>query len=299
MNIIIVGAGAIGSLFGGLLSQKNTVVLVGRLPHITAIQQHGLTIRGKTKKHAKPLATTKIQDISLRPDLIILTVKSYDTENAVKQIQPILDKQTYVMSLQNGLDNIETIKQYIDSQQIIAGVTTNGALFSQPGVIQHTGKGITIVGELTGETTERIQTIVKLFNDVGLTTHVSTDIMKEIWIKAIINSSINPLTAFFRCQNGYLLENKLLEHIVERICEESTSIATAEKISVKSSEMMQKTKEVIRDTAQNQSSMLQSIQQGKKTEIDSINGTLANIAKQHGIKAPLNTILTELITTLP
>jgi 2-dehydropantoate 2-reductase len=135
---------------------------------------------------------------------------------------------------------------------------------------------------------------------IALMTHATNDIMKEIWTKAIINSGINPLTAFFRCKSGYLLENKLLEKVVERICEESTAIATAEKISVNSTDMIQKIKEVIRDTAQNHSSMLQSVQQGKKkTEIDSINRTLAIIAKKHYINALLNTILTELITPLP
>ncbi len=298
MNIVIVGAGAIGSLFGALLAKNNTVVLVGRAPHITAIQHNGLNINGKTHLHVKLSAVESVKDIPISPNLILLSVKSYDTETAIKHTVPLIQDETVVVSLQNGLNNIEKIKHIVDKDCIVGGVTTHGAIFSNPGVIKHTGKGKTILGELDGIRSKRLENIVRIFNEAGIETQVSNDIVKEIWGKVIINSSINPLTAFFNCKNGYLLENPLLKKIVETISEESTNIAQAEGIKITTLDMIQRTKEVIRDTASNYSSMLQSVQQRKKTEIDSMNGKLVTIGKQHRIDASLNKILVELVTSL-
>jgi len=298
MNIIIVGAGAIGSLFGALLAKKNTVVLVGRTPHITAIQHNGLNITGKTHLHVRLSAVESAKDVSISANLIILTVKAYDTETAIKQTLPIMQEETMVLSLQNGLDNIAKMKHIIDKDQILAGVTTHGAILTHPGIIRHTGRGKTILGSLDGSQSKKLENIVHLFNEAGIETQASDKIMKEIWAKVIINSSINPLTAFFTCKNGHLLENPLLEKTVENICKESTCIAQAEGIPLATSDTIQRTKETIKDTANNYSSMLQSVSQGKKTEIDSINGKLIKIGNQHKIDTSLNKILVELVTSL-
>jgi len=298
MNIVIVGAGAIGSLFGALLSKKNTVVLLARNQHATAIQQNGLTIIGKTRLHTKVFATDSPSDITFSPDLLVLTVKSYDTETAIRQIKTLIQDKTIVVSLQNGLDNIEKIQHIVDQKKLLAGVTTHGAIFSSPGIITHTGKGNTILGELDGSSSDRLQKIVAVFHEAGISIQVSDNVIQELWAKAIINSSINPLTAFLNCKNGYLLTNPLLEKIVEAICEESTRIAQAEGHPFTTDGMIRRTKQVIRNTAKNSSSMLQSIQQGKKTEIDAINGRLAALGKHHGLKTSFNSILVDLVTSL-
>lgn len=298
MNILIVGAGAIGSLVGALLSQRNTVVLVGRAPHITTIQHEGLTIKGKTQIHVSIPALETLEKISISPDLILITVKSYDTEAACRQILPFVHDDTMIMTLQNGLDNIEKIGQYIQKSHILAGVTMNGALISKPGEIQHTGKGETILGTADGRWSRQLETILSIFKDAGIQARISDDIGREIWMKAIINSSINPITAFLGCKNGYLLENPILKNIVEQVCLESTTIASSEGIPVSPTEMIEKTMRVIRDTAQNYSSMMQSVRQGKKTEIDSINGALMRTGIKHDIDVSLNKILMEVITSL-
>jgi len=279
MNIVIFGAGAIGSLFGALLSKSNNVLLIGRKPHVTTIQKKGLIIEGKTHLDVKILA-------------------AYDTEAAILQARKIISDNTIVLSLQNGLDNIDKISKHLSSKRIIAGVTTHGAFFSKPGVIKHTGKGMTILGGLNGKKTNVIDSIVKLFNQTGIDTTESKNILKEIWSKAIINSSINPLTAIFQCKNGYLIENPLLEKLVEIICEESTSIANAEGVDLSYSEMLNKTKEVIKNTSDNYSSMLQSIKKRKKTEIESINGKLVEIGKKHNISTMINQILVYSVKSL-
>jgi len=291
MNIVVIGAGAIGSLFGGLLSKRNNIILIGRATHVRRIKKNGLKITGKTKSNVKLSAEDSIKKIKFFPELLILTVKSFDTEAAVREAKPLIGKDTVVLSLQNGLDNIDKIKKYVDHKKIIAGVTTHGALFSKPGIIKHTGKGLTILGELDGNKTSRIKKIVKLFNQAGIETAASKNIAQEIWVKAIINSSINPSSAIFHCKNGYLLENPILEKFVERICEESTNIANANGIRFSHEDMIEKTKEVIRKTSDNYSSMFQSIEKERETEIDSINGMLVDIGKKYNVGVSLNEAL--------
>lgn len=298
MNIVIFGAGAIGSLFGALLAKNNSVVLVGRGLHVTRIRQNGLIIKGKTRLSVMVPAGESIEDVNFPPDIILLCVKSYDTETASKDILPIIHKQTIVISLQNGLDNITTMMRNVKKNHIIAGVTTHGAFFSKPGEIIHTGKGKTIVGELDGSQSKRLESLVTLFHKAGIETKMSGSIQKEIWKKAIVNSSINPLTAFLECKNGYLLKNPLMEKLVEYVCRESTLLTASGGIMVSPEEMVETTKGVIRDTLGNYSSMHQSLQQGKKTEIESINGVFKRIGAERNIDASMNSILVELITAL-
>lgn len=291
MNIVILGAGAIGSLFGSLLSKNNNVVMVGRKDHVDTINKKGLEIQGKTKIKYKIQAFEQLKDISFKPDLLIISVKSYDTEKAIKQAKSIINQNTIVMSIQNGLDNIEKISKFVNPENILICITTHGAFFSKPGVIIHTGIGKTTIGACGGKNIQKIQKCVKIFNNSDIKTSINTNIKQDMWIKAIINSSINPLTTFFQCKNGYLLENPILKNLVEQICLESTKIARKNGFSIETSDTLKKTKEVINDTADNYSSMLQSLQKGKKTEIDSINGKLVEIGK----KLDCNTFLNEIL----
>jgi len=291
MKIVVLGAGAIGSLFGGLLSKKNDVTLVSRKTHVQTIKKNGLKITGKTKLKVNIVALDSISKIGFSPDLLILTVKSYDTEAAIKEAKSIIGNKTVVLSLQNGLDNIEKIYKTVDERNVVAGITTHGVFFSKPGVIKHTGIGETILGELNGKKTERIKQISDIFRSSGIETKISTDIFREIWIKAVVNSSINPLTTFFQCKNGYLLKNPILERIVEKICEESTRIANSAGIYISYDDTIKKTKEVVRITSENYSSMLQSIKKDGRTEIESINGKLVGLGKKNNVETLLNEAL--------
>jgi len=298
MKIVVLGAGAIGSLFGGLLSKKNDVILVGRKPHVQTIKKNDLKITGKTNLKVSINALDSISKIDFSPDLLILTVKSYDTETAINEAKSIIGNKTIVLSLQNGLDNIEKICKTVDERNVVASITMHGVFFSKPGVIKHTGASETILGELNGKQTERIKQINNLFNNSGVETKISTDIFREIWIKAIINSSINPLTTFFQCKNGYLLGNQIMEKLVEKICIESTDIANIQGMKLSEEDMIKKTKDVIKKTSENYSSMFQSFKKGRKTEIYSINGKIVDIAKKHGLDSPLNEMLVYLIKSM-
>jgi len=298
MNIVVFGAGAIGSLFGAMLSKNNNVLLIGRKNHIKAINKYGLKIKGKTNIKVKLNAKTSVNSLKYSPDLFILTVKSYDTEKAILNAKKIIGKKTVVLSLQNGLDNINKIEKIVDKKNIICGVTTCGAFFKKPGIIEHTGTGLTIIGELNSKNTERINNINNVFSKSGIKTNVSQDILKEIWTKAIINASINPLTAVFKCKNGHLLKNPILEKIVEKICIESTSIVNANNICISNKDIIRKTKDVIKKTSENLSSMYQSCMKGRKTEIDSINGKFVDLGIKLNEEREINEIIINSIKIL-
>lgn len=298
MKIVIFGSGAIGSLFGSLLNKNNSLILFGRKPHVDIIKKEGLKITGKTKFNKKIPTTSNINDIDIKPDLILLTVKSYDTNNVLKQMEKIVYKNTIILTIQNGLDNLEKLKKIFNYNQIIAGITTEGSLFVKPGLIKHTGKGVTIIGELEGSDSHRIINIVELFNDSGISTFKSNNILREIWKKGIINSSINPLTTIFRCKNGYLVDNPILFEIVKLICNESTNIAKKSGYDINPLNMFKETIDIIEKTKENYSSMYQSFFKNKKTEIDSINGKFISIGNKMNIDTSLNLILVKLINSL-
>ena len=295
MEIVVFGAGAIGSFFGGLLSTKNKVLLFGRKNHVDAIQKNGLYITGKTNLHTLVDATSCIDEVSFVPDVLFLTVKSFDTEKAIQDALSLIGRKTLVVSFQNGLGNIDVLNRYVQKDQIAAGITTHGSLYVKPGVVQHTGMGKTCFGELSGEKTSRIKRIVDTYNSVGVKTSVSVHIEKDMVKKAIINASINPLTAFFQCPNGFLLQNPVLTHLVEKICLESTAIAQAQGFDLSASTMIDETHQVIEKTRKNHSSMLQSVMKQSKTEIDSINGKLVKLGKEKGCDVFLNQVLTKII----
>jgi 2-dehydropantoate 2-reductase len=298
MKIMVFGAGAIGSLFGAFLSKNHDVILIGRPSHAKAIQKNGLEIIGKTRLNVKPRAESSVKNIDFSPDLLIITVKSYDTEVAIKQAKKIIDEKTIVMSLQNGLDNIDVLKKYVDCKKIIAGITTHGVFFSKPGVIEHTGFGDTTIGELDGKTSVRVKNIVKELNRSGIKTDLSKNITEDIWVKAVVNSSINPLTTIFQCKNGYLLENPVLHGIVEKVCYESCMVGKNIGLSFSYREILDKTVDVINKTSNNHSSMLQSVKNRKKTEIESINGKIVEIGGRYGVDVFLNKCLVFLVNAV-
>lgn len=298
MNIIVMGAGAIGSFFGGLLSKHNNVIFIGRKEHVKAINEKGLKITGKTNALCKVKAVEKVKHVIEVPDLILFTVKSYDTKQAVLDAKPLFHKDVILLSFQNGLTNYEIMKKLVSNNQIVLGITSHGVQFSKPGEIIHQGVGSTIIGDPLHKKTNKIDLITSLFEESEIPIKISKDILSEIWKKAIVNAAINPLTAIFSRENGYLLKNPILTYLVEEICNESVLIAQQQGLSISSDEMISYTKEIIKNTEHNHSSMLQSIEQGKKTEIDQITGKITEIGIKNDCSVTLNLLLTKIIKKL-
>ena len=293
MKIVILGAGALGSFIGGMLCKKNEVIFIGREKHMDAVKKNGLKIKGITECIVYPKVG---REYAKGADLIIVTVKAYDTKEAIKENISLVGVKTIILSLQNGLGNEELLEE-IAGDKVIGGVTSHGITFLKPGEIYHNGVGETIIGEMNGEITDRIKKVAKIFNESGIETKISGEIKKEIWYKAIINSAINPLTAIVKCRNGYLLENKYLRKMMEDVCMEGIAVARGEGIDI-GEEVIKKAEEVARLTKKNYSSMLQSIMQDKKTEIEEINGEIIKRGRKNKIPTPLNYALYSIIKAM-
>lgn len=298
MKIAIIGSGAMGSLYGGILAESGHEVYFIDVfkEHVDAINSNGLCIiKDGEERYIKNVKAFVDSNVIGIVDLAIVFVKSTITDIAVEGNKNILGKDTSVLTLQNGLGNIEKINKVVDISQIIVGTSANGASFVEPGKIRHSGHGGTVLGEITGEVTERIKEIHKIMDlkELG-NAKISQNVMSLIWEKLIVNCGINPLTALTNMKNGELLENKESEDILEKIVAEA--IMVAEKSNIKLNfDNANYCKEVCRATSENTSSMLSDVLNNRKTEIMNINGAIVRIGEELGIDTPYNRTLTNLI----
>jgi len=294
MRILVLGAGALGSLVGGLLSQHNDVTLLGRDPHMEIMRAAGLVITGGTELVARPDVTTSIKTIE-PPDAVIVTVKSYDTEVAISDIRPLLKSDVPVLSLQNGLGNEEILQTILGTPNVVGGVTSHGVIYSEPGHIVHTGIGETVIGPFRNCTPELVQPLAQALNTSGIETTITDNIEGELWAKVAVNASINPITAITGLRNGSILGSPHLKTLLGSICDEVTSIILAVGIDVPCTDLKEKSMNVVKNTAENKSSMLQDIERGKRTEIDAINGVIIIEGKKFGVPTPMNTTMYTLV----
>jgi 2-dehydropantoate 2-reductase len=300
LRIAVVGAGAIGCLFGSRLHKAGqSVLLIHHRKSVAAsIEKKGVRIREPSGKvvrvHIPARTRLSIHD---KPDLVLITVKAYDTERVAALLRKSVMRNVPVLSLQNGLGNVETLERRLGSGSIIAGTTTEGALTAAPGRVVHTGVGTTWVGELNGNRSERCLAVGRTFRRAGFSTAFSNNINGVLWAKAIVNSAINPVTAIIRVRNGDLLKTRGLREIASRVVDEGSAVAQAEGILLKPSPRSLFAN-VLARTPSNKSSMLQDIEAGRKTEIRQLNGSISRLGSKVGVSTPFNDLLTKLVVAL-
>lgn len=287
MNIIILGAGAIGSLYGAKLSKQNDVLLVGSQKHVNDINKYGLKIIGIENKKYKIKATTKIKKIEDKT-LILLTTKVYDSKKAINSIKNLIKKDTIILCLQNGLYCEDIVKAIVsDKCLVLRGLTSFGAAFFNYGTIQLSNYGTTIIGK-----SQKSKELSDVFNKCGLNTSISSDINKDAWKKVIVNCVINSLTAILRIENK-CISNEKLGSIKKMIINECLNVAENEGIKF-NIDFIKTVNEIVKDS-NNISSMLQDLLKGKQTEVDYLNGAVVKLGKKYGIRCPINEALTKII----
>jgi len=300
MNITIIGAGAMGTLFGGLLSEAgHRITMAARNPEtVSVLTEQGITITGISGEHQAPVQA--VGDTTTLPpqDMVLVTVKSYDTAAAVAMHRQVMTQSRCVLTLQNGLGNAETIADAIGASTVIAGTTTIGANLLRPGVVHHAGNGDTHVGSLEDNSRSLAELVVDIFAAAGIPVSISDQIMQGIWQKVCINAAINPLTALLSVRNGELEQHAESRAMMDRIVEEVVAVAAARGITLDASAMQDRAHTVARNTANNRSSMLMDILHNRRTEIADINGAIARYAADHGLTAPLNEALASLVNII-
>lgn len=299
MKIAIIGAGAMGCLYGAKLSAvpSNEVVMIDVWKeHIDAVNEKGLSMEenGEILSYGNLKGITDAEQAG-PCELAIVFVKSTLTSKAVRENRAVFGPDTVALTLQNGLGNIDLIRAEVGDSNVIAGTTAHGATMLGPGRMRHAGNGKTIIGELDGKKTDRLERIAQVFREAGLETELSDNVLGLVWDKLMVNVGINALCGITRLQNGELLNYPELEELLEAAVSEAHSVAKAKGIRLSYEDPVGHTKDVCRATASNKCSMLQDILNGKQTEIDMINGAIVREGETAGIDAAVNRTLTNLI----
>jgi len=299
MKIVIMGAGAMGSLFGGHLARSEEEVwLVGnRKEKIDAILSVGLTIEKNEKTQIiRVNATSDVASVG-KADLVIFFIKTYHTEKAVSDALVLQKEDTTFLTLQNGLGNEDVICKKVNRSNVMLGVTNHGATLIRPGYIRHAGWGKTYIGELDGKITDRAAHIAQIFSDVGIETKVSPHIHDLVWNKLLTNVGINALTALTGLKNGQLLDYPETLRLMEALVSEASEVARKKGIQIEKNPI-DKVKAIAEATRKNRSSMGQDFDYRRRTEIDAINGVVVREAERLGISAPYNQMITDLVKVI-
>ena len=285
MKVQIMGAGALGCLFGYFIQKAGyNVIFVARSRQYEALKNK-LKVSGLINDEIRVNVKDKPEDA----DITFVTVKAYDTENVAKLLRKV--NCGIVCSLQNGIGNEEVLQKYL--RNVLGGITTYASNLIEYGHIEFAGEGITYIGSLDGEITEDVLTVVEILKSSKMNAEAVNNIREKIWLKAVINSVINPITALCKVRNGKIIEIPELWKIAEELAKEGENVMKALGFNIKN--LIEEVKKVILATRNNKSSMLQDIERGKRTEIDFINGAIVKVAEQLGIDVPYNRMMWLLI----
>lgn len=298
VDVLVVGPGAMGCLHAALLTEGGLRVgLLDHLPERAArISAQGLILEreGKVGRIAVPCSAEARQFRPAR--LVIILVKSWATDAAVRACLPACDERTLVLTLQNGLGNWERIAGHLPAERVLAGTSSTGATLLAEGAVRLAGLGKARLGSPVGRL-DRAQEAADLLNSGGVPAEAIVDLESALWTKAVINAAINPLTALTGRPNGDMIADPGLRRALELVTEEAATIARACGAAVPD-DIVARVEQVCRQTAANRSSMLQDISAGRRTEIDFINGEIARRAARAGVPAPLCEVLTAVLAGL-
>jgi len=295
----MIGPGAMGSLFGGLLTRAGEDLwLVGyKKEQVETICSVGLTLEEREGSQIIPMrATPDITSVG-KADLVIFFVKTYDTEKAVSDALVLEKEDTIFLTLQNGLGNEEVICKKVDRRKVMLGVTGQGATLLQPGRVRHAGWGKTFIGELDHRITDRANRIAQMFYKAGIETEASPNIHDQVWGKLLVNAGINALTALTGFKNGQLLDYPETARLMENLSLEAAEVARKKGVRI-DEDPIGKVRKAAAATRENRSSMGQDFDHRRKTEIDAINGAVVREAQSLGIFVPFNQAVTDLVKAI-
>ena len=297
MRIVIVGPGALGSLFGAALAKRgHAVSLLGRrTPHLEALRDQGLRLEARdgTVQHLTVPATDDPAIVS-DADALIVLVKSVDTVAALNAIRRYVSSDHIVLTLQNGLGNVERIRSVLGpGPRILVGITSQAATRLGPGRVKHAGEGPTLVGFLDERDAEAAATLASVFADAGLVATTVPDIERWVWQKLAVSAAINGLTALGGFPNGVIATTSDLLDAAEIIAEEVASVAR--EIGIELGGMRRVILETATATKGNRSSMLQDLDAGRPTEVAAIHEAVLAAGEETGIATPATRVVAALI----
>jgi len=302
MRIAIVGAGAMGSVMGGLLAKaanEVTLIEVSR-DAIDAINRNGLRLENKAgQSETIRLPATDDPGTVGVVDLMLVFVKCYHTEAAAKNALPLIGPQTIVLSLQNGWGNGPRIAAIVGLEKLLLGVCYHSASVLAPGRVLHSGQGKTFIGEIDGQLTPRLAQVVEVFNIAGIEVTATPTVLKEIWSKLALNVCTLPTSALLRFHAPELVQHEGTLELMRALLREVLAVAQAQKIDLDFNERWEVITGLLEKLAPTaKASMLQDVEKGRRTEIEVINGAIVEAGRRLGIATPCNDVLVWLVRSL-
>ncbi len=292
MRIGIVGAGALGTLFGERLARDNEVVLLERNRQVVeAIRRDGLRVDGE----ARPARVTAEPRELFGVQALFVFVRATDTLRALRPFANELDPAAAIVSLQNGLGNEEAIKTALGGTISLAiGATTESALTLGPGEVRRLGEGTTVLGS-AGASPEVCNRITRLLVDAGFRASTAYDIRPHLWGKLIANAAINPVAALLAKPNGVVLTDEHAGEVARSLAQEAATVANAMRIPLPFTDPWSYVRTIVEQTADLDNSMLNDLRAGAPTEIDFINGAVVAAGRRAAVPTPYNETVTALM----
>lgn len=295
-SIAVVGAGAIGCYFGGMLARAgNAVTLIGRKRHVETISRRGLIFESAGRREAVAVVATEDIVAVRDAEVVLFCVKSLDTDGAARDMAPHLPPEAVVVSLQNGVDNIDRIRRHTDNP-VIPALIYAAAQMPEPGFVRHTGGGSMVIGETAVFGTDRryVAKIAALFTGAGVQVKVSDDIDSELWIKLLMNCAYNAICALAQAPYGAMVAMPEIEAVMREAATEVQRVANAKGIHLPD-DIADATIKLAGVMPTTLSSTAQDIVKGRRTEIDHLNGYVVREGEALGIATPVNRTLNALM----
>jgi 2-dehydropantoate 2-reductase len=303
-RIAVMGAGAVGCYFGGMLARAGApVCLIGRASHVEAMSRDGLRLSSLHGQYQIPISASTSASAAEAANLVLLCVKTLDTEEAVWSLAPHLAPGAVLASLQNGVDNAERIRS-AGGIKAISAVVYVAAEMIAPGHVRHTGRGDLIVGDLWGKGggedlhQGELKKLAALFTRAGVPCQISENIEADLWTKLIMNCAYNAISALSRARYGRIVSNPGTRDVMRRVVEEAVAVAQAAGVRFPDVDLVEAVIKLGEAMAQASSSTAQDIARGKRTEIDSLNGYVARRGADLAVAAPVNQTLHALVKLL-
>jgi 2-dehydropantoate 2-reductase len=301
IKVAVLGAGAMGCLFGGLLAEKglNVVLIDVWKDHVDAINKNGLKMDGQGgDRFIKIKATIDPKSLGT-VDVIIIMCKATALEQALSNAKNIIGDKTVLMSFQNGIGHEAIMQKIAGKDKVLGGTTTQASNILGPGNIKNHASLPSWIGEYEGGMSDRVKDLAETFTAHGLETIASDNVKKRKWMKLFALTAIGPLSAIFDMHHTELYitnkESKLARELGKQIILETRKVAQADGVEVSENECLEMFQKILDSNQTNKSSMAFDIQYKRKSEIDFINGSVSKIGKKHGVPTPLNDMLYKII----
>ena len=289
MKIAVMGAGAVGCYYGGMLGRAgHEVTLIGRQAHVDAVRNGGLRIETKAFDTRVPVHASTRADGVRGAQLVLFCVKSSDTESAGRDLAPHLEAGALVLNLQNGVDNAERLQPLL-RQRVAPAVVYVATEMAGPGHVRHHGRGELVVGPEVASAE-----LKDLFGSAGVPLQVSENVAGALWMKLIVNCAYNALSAITQLPYGRLVEGEGIEAVMRDVTDECLALARALGVQVPG-DAHEAVRQIARTMPTQHSSTAQDLARGKRTEIDHLNGYVVRKAGALGIAAPVNRTLHALV----